>query len=224
MSTDTASIINAEAHPVSVRLGSAPLHHDRLTVAFRPILAIPHLLLVGGPVAAALWMTSHEDARPAYEWTAGGGVFGAAAAVIAIIAWFAIVFTGRYPAGLWSIVAFYLRWRVRASAYTALLRDEYPPFGDEPYPAALVLSPPAGPRHRVSAGFRVVLVIPHLVVLWLLGIAWTFTTIVAWFAILFTGRFPRPLYEFGAGALQWNARVEAYLLLLHDDYPPFGFD
>lgn len=58
----------------------------------------------------------------------------------------------------------------------------------------------------------------------LLGAVAVAFTIIAWFAILFTGRYPRALYEFGTGALRWTTRVEAYLLLLTDDYPPFSLE
>jgi hypothetical protein len=56
---------------------------------------------------------------------------------------------------------------------------------------------------------------------WVLGVAWIVATIVAWGAILLTGRHPEPLYRFGAGVMRWELRVEAYVLLLHDEYPPF---
>ena len=138
-----------------------------------------------------------------------------------MIAWFAILFTGRHPDGLWKLAAFYLRWRVRALAYLTLLRDEYPPFGDDDYPAGLVLSAPEGPRPRLTVAFRFVLALPHLFVLWLLSMAWAFTTAIAWIAILLTGRFPETLYGFGIGVLAWDTRVEAYMLLLLDEYPPF---
>jgi hypothetical protein len=151
-------------------------------------------------------------------------VLGAVAFVCAIIAWFAIVFTGRSPEGLWKLQTFYLRWRVRASAYVALLRDEYPPFGDAPYPVEVDIPVPLEPRDRLGVAFRPILAIPHLIVIWLLGIAWGVTSCIAWFAILFTGRYPRALYEFSLGALRWTTRVEAYLLLLTDDYPPFTLD
>jgi hypothetical protein len=59
---------------------------------------------------------------------------------------------------------------------------------------------------------------------WLLGAAWGVTTLVAWLAILVTGRYPKALYEFGIGVLRWTTRVEAYLLLLTDEYPPFTLD
>jgi hypothetical protein len=65
-------------------------------------------------------------------------------------------------------------------------------------------------------------VIPHIVVLFFVLLAWCFTTIAAWFIILFTGRYPAGLYEFGVGVLRWLMRVQAYLLLLVDEYPPFS--
>jgi hypothetical protein len=117
----------------------------------------------------------------------------------------------------------YLRWRVRAATYIALLRDEYPPFGDDPYPATLSLSPPER-RDRVTVAFRIVLAFPHIFAVWALGVAWAFTTIIAWFAILLTGRYPAALYDFAVGVLRWNVRVEAYLLLLRDEYPPFSLN
>src|SRR5690606_6425186 len=130
-------------------------------------------------------------------------------------------FTAQHPDGLWKLGAFYLRWRVRGIAYLTLLRDEYPPFGDEPYPAELVLTPPEQPRNRLTVAFRWLLVIPHLIVLWFLGVAWGLTTAVAWVVILFTGRYPESLYGFALGVFAWDIRVEAYMLLLRDEYPPF---
>jgi hypothetical protein len=113
---------------------------------------------------------------------------------------------------------------VRASAYVALFRDEYPPFGEAGYPAAVELPPLPVTRDRLSVAFRPILVIPHALAIWVIGFAWCFTTIVSWFSILFTGRYPRALYEFGTGALRWTTRVEAYLLLLTDEYPPFTLE
>lgn len=208
-------------HPVSLRIEPALERRNRLTTAFRLILAIPHLILVGGPLSVALVWGGSDAGERSSDSGAGGGLIGLVAAVCAIMSWFAIIFTGRHPPGLWKICAFYLRWRVRAAAYTALLRDEYPPFGDGAYPTALELPSADAERNRLSVAFRILLVIPHLIVLVFLGVAWGITSILAWFAILFTGRFPEGLYRFGVGVLQWNIRVEAYVLLLHDDYPPF---
>ena len=73
-------------------------------------------------------------------------------------------------------------------------------------------------------GLRPILVIPQLTAAWPIGIAWALTTICAWFATLFTRRYTRGLYDFGVGAFTWSTRVEAYLLLLHDDSRPFSLD
>ena len=223
MGTLATGLATEAAHPVRIRIEPAIENRNRLTTAFRLILALPHLILVGGPAALALsWGTSSDGGAGSGWGSGGGGVLGVVAVVCAVIAWFAILFTHRHPQGLWNLAAFYLRWRVRAVAYVALFRDEYPPFGDGPYPATLELTQPAADRDRVTVAFRIFLAIPHLIAIWALGIAWGVTTVIAWLAILFTGRFPEGLYRFGVGVFQWNMRVEAYLLLLRDEYPPFS--
>lgn len=220
MSTHSLALEQSRPHPVNVTVQPVVGERNRLTVAFRIVLALPHLLLVGGPVAATLfWTWWSEDGL---NWAGGGGALGAVAGLAAAIAWFAILFTGRYPEGLRSLAALYLRWRVRAVAYTALLTDDYPPFGDGPYPTRLDIARPGLPRNRVSVGFRIILAIPHLLALWVLGAAWAVTTLIAWFYILVWAQYPHGLYDFGVGVLRWNTRVEAYLLLLHDEYPPFS--
>lgn len=212
----------ASAHPIDLSVEPQLTERNRLTSAFRVILAIPHLVLVGGPVALALSFVFPPDADRGMEWGGGGGVLGIAALVAATISWFAIVFTGRMPQGLWKLNAFYLRWRVRAAAYVALLRDDYPPFGDGPYPAYIDIPRREVARDRWSVGFRILLALPHLFMVWILGIAWMLTTVFAWFAILLTGRYPSSLYDFAIGVLRWSTNVEAYLLLLHDEFPPFS--
>ncbi len=189
---------------------------NRLTVGFRLILAIPHLILAGG-VGAGL---AYREGKTAVGGE--GGLLGAAAAFLAVVSWFTIVFSGAHLAGIRQFTSFYLRWRVRAIAYVMLLEDPYPPFGDGPYPATLEIVDPAGDRDRVSVGFRLLLAIPHFVALFFVTVAWALTTLVAWVMILVTGEYPRGLYEFGVGALRWRLRVEAYLLLMVDEYPPFS--
>ena len=203
----------------------APALHgrDRLTTALRPVLAVPHVLLVGGPLGAVMSWTWYTQGGDPLMLGAGGALGGAAAAIV-IVAWFAILFTGTYPRGLRNLLVLYLRWRVRAVAYMALLRDEFPPLGEGRYPASLAFAEPDAPRHRLSVAFRFVLALPHLVVLAALGIAWACSTVAAWVAILLTGRMPRALHHFGTGMLRWSTRVEAYLLLLHDEWPPFSFE
>lgn len=211
------------AVPVDVVVTPALTHRNRLTCAFRPLLAIPHAILVGAPVALVLssgWVTN----GPRLHWGASGGLFGAAACVIAVIAWFAILLGPGYPDGLWNLAAMYMRWRVRALAYMALLRDEYPPFGDGPYPAELLLERPTAPHDRLTVAFRLVLVIPHAIAIWLLSIMWVLATIIIWLSIVLTASCPERLYRFSVGVLRWITRVEVYLLLLRDDYPPFSLD
>jgi hypothetical protein len=207
---------------VDVVVPPALTRRNRLTCAFRPLLAIPHAILVGAPVA--LVASSGGTNGPRLHWGASGGLFGVVAFVVAVLAWFAIVFGAGYPDGLWNLAALYMRWRVRAFAYMALLRDEYPPFGDGSYPAELVLERPTGPRNVLTVAFRLILVIPHAIAIWLLSIMWVIVTIIMWLSILFTASCPEKLYRFSVGVLRWSTRVEVYLLLLRDEYPPFSLD
>jgi hypothetical protein len=204
-------------YPVSVGVEPSLTNRNRLTTAFRLILAIPHLILVGG---LGFGMASRGDSRT----TVGGegGLLGAVAIFLSIVSWFTIVFTGNHIAGIRQFTAFYLRWRVRALAYFMLFEDAYPPFGDGPYPSSIEIVDPLGPRDRLSVGLRLLFAIPHFFVLFFVLVAWGFTTVVAWFSILFTGSYPQGLYEFGVGVLRWRLRVEAYLLLMVDEYPPFS--
>jgi uncharacterized protein DUF4389 len=216
--------VETQQHRVSIDVVPALVNRNRLTCGFRLPLAIPHLVLVGGPAAFALTVGWREGTGLTSSWGASAGLLGAVAAVAALIAWFAILFTGEYPEGLRALVVYYLRWRVRASAYAALLRDEYPPFGESVYPAWLSVRFPRNERNRLSVALRPVLAIPHIIVVWALGMAWMVTTMIAWLNIVFTGAYPPALYRFGVGVLRWTTRVEAYVLLLHDDYPPFSLE
>ena len=209
----------AMSYPVSVAVTPLIANRNRLTTAFRLFLAIPHLILVGG-IGFLFASTSRSTTSIGSET----GLLGAVAWFLAIVSWFSIVITGTHITGIRQFTAFFIRWRVRALAYLMLLEDQYPPFGDSTYPASAEIVDPAGPRHRVSVGFRLLLAIPHFIVLCFVLFAWALTTIVAWFAILITGSYPQGLYGFGAGALRWYIRVEAYVLLLVDDYPPFSLE
>jgi hypothetical protein len=216
------SASNAPTHCVSVEVPPALSNRNRLTCLFRLFLAFPHLILVGAPAAIAVTL-SWSEGKETITWGTAG-LLGAVAVFCAIVAWFAILFTGVYPDGLRAIVLLFLGWRVRASAYVTLLRDEYPPFGDGPYPATLTVNTPPAERNRGSVAIRLLLAVPHLIIVWMLGIVWALTTVIAWFSILITGTFPTAFYRFGVGVLRWTTRVEAYLLLLHDEYPPFSLD
>jgi hypothetical protein len=204
-------------YPVSVEITPSLTNRNRLTTAFRVILAIPHMILVGG-----LGVVSYGGGHRRESIGGENGLLGAVAIILAVVSWFTIVFTGQHIAGIRQFTAFYLRWRARAFSYLMLLEDPYPPFGDAPYPVSLTVVDPIGPRDRVTVGFRLLLGIPHFILLALLIIAWWVTTVVAWVAILVTGSYPQVLYDFGAGVLRWLLRVEAYMLLMVDEYPPFS--
>ena len=207
------------AYPVNITVQPLIKNRDRVTTFFRIILAIPHLILVGG--ATFGWTTGMGgDGR--FSVGGEGGLLGAVAYFLAVISWFTIVLTGSHILGIRQFTLFFMRWRVRAIAYLMLLEDAYPPFGDEPYPASIEIAEPAGPRDRVTVLFRIFLAIPQIIVLCFVMLGWCVTTMVAWFAILFTGEYPQGLYDFGVGTLRWMMRLQAYLLLLVDDYPPFS--
>jgi hypothetical protein len=183
---------------------------DRLTALARPLLALPHALLVGGPVIGL----------------GGGGyrtgAFGLLALVIALLDWASILATGQPMSGLQDLKLRYLHWRARVLVYSAFLRDEYPPFGEGPYPATLLLPDPPADRERLRVGLRPILVLPHLVVLAVVLLLWIFVAIYTWAALVVTARHPAAAWRFGRDVMRYSLRVEAYLLLVHDQFPSFA--
>jgi cobalamin synthase len=198
-------------YPVSFDVEPQTADRNRLTTAFRLILAIPQVLIVGSPGSISFGANS------------GTGAFGAVVSVTSVLSWFAILFTGRYPRGLWDLAKMYMRWRANVVAYVALLRDEYPPFGTGAYAVTFDVEYPEQ-SNRWSVAFRLILAIPQLLALVVVLLAWVVTVIIAWFAILFTGRYPQGLYGFGVGVQRWTLRVQAYLFLMRDEYPPFSLE
>jgi hypothetical protein len=211
-------------YPVTVQVVPATENRNRLTTAFRFFLFLPHLILVGGPAVAGFALQWHW--HDGWGWGSSGGLIGAFVWLAVVVMWFYAIFTARHPETLYDFAAWYMRWRVRSTAYLMLLRDEYPPFGngDGSYPAELQLGTPPVERNRLTILFRLLLVIPHLILLGVIGVFWAFTTAAAWVMILITGRYPDVLYGFALGALAWTTRVEAYVLLLRDEYPPFTLE
>ena len=206
-------------YPVSITVDPRYRDRNRLTVGFRLLLAIPHIILVGG---IGLTFVARNGRSDLTSFTGETGLLGGVAWLLAIVSWFTIVIAGEHFNVVRRYTRFYLRWRVRAVAYMMLLEDRYPPFGDQEYPAALVLADEAGPRDRLTVAFRIILAIPHFIVLFFVLFAWWVTAFVAWILILVSGDYPQGLYDFGVGAFRWLIRVEAYVLLLVDEYPPFS--
>ncbi|HEY5172119.1 MAG TPA: DUF4389 domain-containing protein, partial [Acidimicrobiia bacterium] len=168
------------------------------------LLAIPHLIILN--------------------------VLGTVSRVVSVICWFAIVFTGNLPEGLATFQAMYLRYMLRTYTYVGFLREEYPPFsfttatsdpGDDPR-VRVDVQPQLTDRNRLTVFFRIILVIPQVIVLAVLTIASAVATLIAAFAVLFTGQWPTGMRDFVIKVDRWSLRVQAYFLLLTDAYPPFA--
>jgi hypothetical protein len=152
--------------------------------------------------------------------------------VVAVLSWFAILFTGSLPASFANIQALYLRYEIRIYTYVEFMRPEWPTFAFEALPAdsgedprvRVDFRPEYNDRNRLTTLFRAILVIPHLLVLVVLGFMAGLATIVAFFAVLFTGKWPAGLRDFVLNVARWYLRVEAYFLLLTDEYPPFALE
>lgn len=171
---------------------------NRLTVFFRWIVVIP--------------------------WHIVGFFYGIAAIVGAIIAWFAIVFTGRYPQGLYEFIAGFARFSARVNSFYYLLTDAWPPFSGEPddsYPIRLGVAPPLESYSRLKTAFRIIIGIPVYLLLYVMGIVAGVVAFLAWFALVFAAKLPEGFYKPIRAAMAYQAKASAYFLLLTEDYPPF---
>lgn len=152
-------------------------------------------------------------------------LLGMVSSLLTFIAWFAILFTTRYPRSLFDFVVGVNRWSANVTAYTFLLRDEYPPFSmdigkyavtyDVDYPERL---------SRWLIFVKWLLVLPNAIVLLLVLLVAYLAEFIAFFSILFTKKYPEPMFKFVVGALRWNQRVNAYANLMTDQYPPFSME
>lgn len=150
--------------------------------------------------------------------------------VLSVVSWFSIVFTGKVPAGIVNVQSMSMRYSLRTWSYVLFMREEYPPFAfataaadcGEDARLRVDFTPQLEDRNRLTVAFRLLLVIPHVVVVAALWIAAFVVTVVGFFAVLFTGRWPAGARQFVLDVARWSLRVQSYLLLLHDEYPPFS--
>ncbi len=159
---------------------------------------------------------------------------GIAFVFLTVVAFFAILFTGKYPKGIFDFNVGVLRWTWRVGFYTfsALGTDKYPPFSlkADDYPARLDVEYP----DQLSRGLVLVkwfLAIPHYIVVSIFdggfGVNFGLKSVLVFFAaitLMFTGRYPVSLFDLVMGFNRWGFRVVAYVSLMRDEYPPFRFE
>jgi hypothetical protein len=174
---------------------------SRLTTFFRGLLAIPHFIVLA--------------------------FYGLAACCAVVVAWFALLFTERWPMGLYMFTAGYLRYYARVYAYAFLLVDPYPPFsaGEEPsYPVRLNIAAPQEEYNRLKVLLRIFYVIPAAFIVAVLNLVLELVGFVAWLVIVITGKQPKGLQDALALCISYHARVNALFLLVTETYPPFNDD
>lgn len=172
------------------------IDRSRLSVFFRLILIIPHTIV-------------------AFFYAIG-------ALVVVFIAWFAILFTGRYPDGMYQFVAGFLRFSMRYNAYAYLITDTFPPFDGAyhpEYPVRVSIPEPQESYDRLTTLFRIVLLIPVLVLTYIFGIWMEAVAIALWFVAVIMGRTPAGLVNAQFFPFAYSARATAYWLLLTDRWP-----
>jgi len=200
-------------HPVSFAVGYPDRKLNRLTTAFRIFTAIPIAIVLGAVGGGSFHVGTAENGATV---VAAGGLLFAGPLLM-------ILFRQKYPLWWQDWNRELLRFINRVGVYLALLDDAYPST-DEQQAVRLELPRPDA-QHDLNRWLPLVkwlLAIPHYVVLLFLTIGAVFAVIVAWFAILFTGRYPRGLFDYVVGVLRWHNRVTAYaLILVTDRYPPF---
>jgi Domain of unknown function (DUF4389) len=203
------------AYPVnlSVEYPDRPL--DRLTTAFRIFVAIP-IMIVLGAVSGTTW--SYYSSSGTVHVVAGAG------GLLFLGPLLMILFRQKYPRWWFDWNLELQRFTNRVLVYVLLMDDRYPST-DQEQGLRLDYVYPDVPRdlNRFLPLVKWLLVIPHFIVLAFLWVAVFFVVIVAWFAILFTGRYPRGIFDFVEGVVRWGQRVVAYAFtLVTDRYPPFS--
>ena len=190
---------------------------NRLTTFFRVLTVVP-IAIVLGTVSGAVWTYQYDRAKDVVVATSVG-----AGGVLVFGPLLMILFRQKYPRWWFDWNLNLSRFTNRVFVYLALMEDRYPSTDEEQYVHLEIAYPDA--RRDLNRWLPLVkwfLAIPHYIVLGFLWIGAVVAVIVAWFAILFTGRYPRGLFDYVEGVFRWGNRVEAYAFLMATDrYPPF---
>ena len=202
-------------YPVQFAVDYPERDLNRVTTAFRIFTIIP-IAIVIGTVSGGTWQYSYPSGARAVVAAAGGLLFFGPLLMI--------LFRQKYPRWWFDWNLELQRFSNRVGIYLALMDDRYPSTDDHQSVHLEYRYPDAtGDLNRWLPLVKWLLAIPHYIVLFFLDIAAVIVVIVAWFAILFTGRYPRGMFGFVEGVIRWHNRVVGYALtLVTDRYPPFS--
>jgi hypothetical protein len=203
-----------QPHPVTFSVDYPDRPLDRTRTAFRAVLALPVLALLA-TVSGGLWQWSSDSGSTEVAAGAGG--------VLLLGPLLTILFRRKYPRWWFDWNLELQRFTNRVCAYVALMDDRYPSTTDQQSVRLDYAYPDASRElNRWLPLVKWILAIPHYVVLAFLNVAAVLAVVAAWFAIVFTGRYPRRIFDFVVGVMRWDNRVTAYAFtLVTDQYPPF---
>jgi Domain of unknown function (DUF4389) len=158
-------------------------------------------------------------------WYLLGSIYSIAASVVALLAWFALLFTGRYPQGLYNFNAGFLRFTGRAYAFALLQTEQWPPFGfdDDPkYQIRVRVDPPLQHYNRWKTGFRLILGIPVMIMVSIFQYLYAIAAGIAWLHIVFMGRTSGGIHNALTVGLSYQLRTLGYFLLVTETLPPIS--